>query len=196
MATTNRYTKIQFRLQIKVSGESPYTVLSKKWKCGITVMSRPNEHSDNARPCPLRSVRGPAMICQRLRPWDVLACARRVDTHGREAATASCMYHPSLGGEGGHAGAAGRSSERAPRQNSPRSVDGLTEERIRKRPSAGASLIQQRQSSSLSVVRSTKHADRDMTLLHFLFLDANHKEILKQPSSVHVRKYEIRAIQS
>ena len=74
-----------------------------------------NEHSDIARPCPLRGVRGPAMIFQRLRPRDVRACARRVDTHGRGEALASCMYHPSLGGEGGHAGAAGRSSERGAR---------------------------------------------------------------------------------
>ena len=168
MATTNRYTKIQFRLQIKFSGESLHTVLSKKWKCGIT-MWRPNEHTDNVRPRPLRRVRGPAIICQRLRQWDVRLRAPAAWTH---MATARV---PSLHPRERRARRSRRSVERAPRQNSPRSVDERADEGIRKRPSAGASLIQQRQSSplarcsheisregrlkpALSVVRS-KHAD-------------------------------------
>ena len=172
MATTNRYTKIQFRLQIKFSGESLHTVLSKKWKCGIT-MWRPNEHTDIVRPRPLRRVRGPAIICQRLRPWDVSvrACARRLDTHGHGA----CAIPPSIRGKGGHAGAADRSSERRARTplGACKGGRGNSEPTI---ASAGASLIQQRQSSplarctrspssregrlkpALSVVRS-KHAD-------------------------------------
>ena len=121
MATTNRYTKIQFRLQIKFSGESLHTVSSKKWKCGIT-MWRPNEHTDIVRPRPLRRVRGPAIICQRLRQWDVRLRAPAAWTH---MATARV---PSLHPRERRARRSSRSVERAPRQNSPRSVQGRTRE--------------------------------------------------------------------